>query len=248
MKYSGTFCSRSNRGLVREHNEDNCKITLNSTGDVLILVADGIGGYKKGEVASQIAIDTLTNAFLKKSRFFTPTSVKHFINKNVKLANKKIFNESADLPEGEHMGTTLIGAIITLGKLFIFNIGDSRAYTFFDNNLVQLSEDHTYVEYLLRTKQITKEEALSHPLRHVLINALGSNPSVNIDLHSYPYKGETVLLCSDGLYNLVSDMEIKAILSTSDNVEQKTELLVTLANNKGGPDNIAVALWEPDRD
>lgn len=247
MRYSGRFCSRCDRGLVRKHNEDNVKIVLNSSGDVLLLVADGIGGYTRGEVASQIAIDVFVEAFLKKSRICSVWEARRFIMKNLKIANKKIFNLAREIDENEHMGTTLIGVLIARGKLFVFNIGDSRAYTFSNGKLKQISEDQTYVKFLVRTKQITKEEAKTHPLRHVLNNALGSNPSVNVDLHMYNYHGETVFLCSDGLYNHVSDREIEAILATTDNVEQKTEILVTLANNKGGTDNIAVALWECDK-
>jgi|BioPla2DNA2_1021312.scaffolds.fasta_scaffold09849_3 serine/threonine protein phosphatase PrpC len=247
-RFEGTFCARSDRGLVRPHNEDCAKITLNAAGDVLLVVADGIGGYKRGEIASKIAVDTLCDTFSKIEKFRSINSAKSFLTKQIRHANKIIFGESLQTEGEEKMGTTLVAALIRCNKMVICNIGDSRALMLKDDELIQLTQDHTYVEYLVRTEQISKEEALKHPLRHVIINALGNTPSVNLDIKIHNYNGETILLCSDGLYHLVNNKEIQAILATTDNVEQKTEMLIALANNKGGTDNIAVALWESDDD
>ena len=107
-----------------------------------------------------------------------------------------------------------------------------------------MSEDQTYVGYLLRTKQITEEEALIHPKRHVLMNALGVYPSASIDIKTFPYMGETVLLCSDGLYNNVPKNDIASVLKSEDSVEQKVNELIAIGNKNGGSDNIAVVIWE----
>ena len=125
------------------------------------------------------------------------------------------------------------------------HVGDSRCY-FLKNHhdLAQISEDQTYVGYLLRTGQITPEEALTHPKRHVLMNALGIYPSASIDIKTFPYLNEEVLLCSDGLYNNVSFDDISAVMKGNDSVEQKVNELIAIGNKNGGSDNIAVVLWE----
>ena len=107
-----------------------------------------------------------------------------------------------------------------------------------------MSEDQTYVGYLLRTGQINQEEALTHPKRHVLMNALGVYPSASVDVKSFPYMGETVLLCSDGLYNNVPVNDIASVLKGEDTVEQKVDELIAIGNKNGGSDNIAVVIWE----
>ena len=107
-----------------------------------------------------------------------------------------------------------------------------------------MSEDQTYVAYLLRTEQITPEEALTHPKRHVLMNALGIYPSASIDLKVFPYLNEIVLLCSDGLYNNVPEEDIASVTKGNDSVEQKVNELIAIGNKNGGSDNIAVVLWE----
>ena len=128
----------------------------------------------------------------------------------------------------------------------VLNIGDSRAYFYDKSTLTQISEDQSYVQYLVRTNQISEEKAKVHPKRHVLMNALGNIPSCNMDIKKIKYHGEKILLCSDGLYNTLETRDIETILSTEDSSEQKGQMLISLANNRGGEDNIAVALWEPN--
>ena len=143
------------------------------------------------------------------------------------------------------MGTTLTLLLIVKDIAILGHVGDSRCY-FLKNHhdLVQMSEDQTYVAYLLRTQQITPEEALTHPKRHVLMNALGVYPSASIDVRSFPYLNEEVLLCSDGLYNNVPQEDIASIIKGNDAVEQKVNELIAIGNKNGGSDNIAVVLWE----
>lgn len=244
MKLIGNYCTRTDRGLVRKSNEDFAVILANPRGDLLMMVADGMGGHAKGHLAARLAIETLASAFKKKNRFFSRKSAKMWLLKTVRNANAKIYKEAESNPDYQQMGTTLVAALIRPKDLTLVNIGDSRAYWLNDGKLAMLTEDQTLVSYLAKTGQIKPEEKKTHPRRHVLINALGVSPSVSLDVFHFPYDAQTVLLCSDGLYNLVNDEEIEAILLTKDTIEEKTTLLVTNANKNGGLDNIAVALWE----
>ena len=146
------------------------------------------------------------------------------------------------------MGTTLALAFIYKNKLVVINCGDSRTYWVKNNELVQLSEDQTYVNFLLKSGQITEEQALVHPERHVLTNAIGLFPSLSLDVKVYKYNGETVLLCSDGIYNNVSEKDILNVLKTKLNTEEKVESIINLGNYNGGTDNMSIALWESFND
>ncbi|MGI6714226.1 MAG: Stp1/IreP family PP2C-type Ser/Thr phosphatase [Bacilli bacterium] len=244
MKLIGNYYTQVDRGLERKTNEDFAVILTNSRGDLLLLVADGMGGHVQGNLAAKIAIDTLAQAFKRKSRFWGKNAPGRWLSKFVRIANAEIHREAENNPEYRQMGTTLVAAIIRPRDLTIVNVGDSRAYWLNQGKLEMLTEDQTLVAYLAKTGQIKPEEKKTHPRRHVLINALGVAPSVSLDLFRFPYHDQDVLLCSDGLYNLVNDQEIEAVLLTSDSVEEKAALLVTNANKNGGLDNIAIALWE----
>lgn len=244
----GTFIARTNKGLVRTNNEDVASVVVNARNDVLLIVADGMGGYNRGDYAAKVAVDTVVKLFKDTSFFLTASSVTHFLRRAVIKANKIIYTESQKDEASKDMGTTIVAAIIHRNKLTVLNIGDSRAYRFINEKLEQLSEDHSYIAYLLRTEQITPEEAKTDPRRHAVINALGNIPSCNMDIKKYPYNGEKILLCSDGLYNALEPIDIETILKLNDNTEQKANMLISLANHRGGEDNVAVALWEASND
>ena len=143
------------------------------------------------------------------------------------------------------MGTTLCAVLIHGQKMVIANVGDSRAYSYSEEDgLLRLTKDQTYVSYLLRTGQINEQEALTHPDRHVLMNALGIYASASMDIETKPYRGQAILLCTDRLYNNLSEMEMRAILNTDDRPDQKVKSLIMDANNNGGSDNIGIAYWE----
>ena len=142
------------------------------------------------------------------------------------------------------MGTTLTAVLLVGGTAFIAQVGDSRAYFLENNKLVQVSEDQTYVSHLIRTGQITEEEARVHPKRHVLLNALGIYPSINVDTKIRKYDGNRILVCSDGLYNNVSNFDLENILRNNDSPTLKVKQLIGVANANGGSDNIAVVVWE----
>jgi PPM family protein phosphatase len=243
--YKGTFAFKKDVGRVRLSNEDQCGVALNSYGDVFLCVCDGMGGQNKGDYASKMALDSLMEDFrsMKKIPSFF---LKTWLSRAYKKANALIYSEAGKSPLYNDMGTTCVTALIRGNHLIVGNVGDSRAYRYSRDTLrlTRLSEDQTYVDYLYRTGRISEKEMSSRPDRHVLMNAMGISRGAYFDIHSYPYNGETILLCSDGLYNNLSEAEIKAVLSTSDTSDEKASYLIAEANGNGGSDNIAVALWE----
>lgn len=243
----GNFAFRTDIGKVRKTNEDNAVVLINSGGAVFMVICDGMGGHQKGDIASKRAVDYLIAAFNEKSNFFTMATAKLWLTYHIKQINRAIYSESQKIGPGQMMGTTLTAVLMVDNQIAIANVGDSRAYILRRNGLEQVTEDQTYVNYLVRTNKITKEEAKTHPQKHVLLNAIGLNLNVNVDLQVLPYNDEKVVLCTDGLYNLVSYQEFISILVSSDSVDQKCDSLVNIANANGGIDNIAIAIWEPEK-
>ena len=217
-------------GLVRDHNEDRYLAD-----ERLFAVADGVGGHKAGEVASQTAVETL-------QREFTEPTTDALIDA-VKTANRTVWNLAETNSDQRGMGTTLTAvALVEDGdeeRLAIVNVGDSRAYLLQQGQLEQLTEDHSLVEQLVREGQLTPEEAQVHPQRSIITRALGLDPEVEVDSWELtPYKGDRLLLCSDGLTNEVTDEEIATTLRTVSDPEEAAKQLVDEARDHGGSDNI----------
>lgn len=244
VNYHGTYAYKTDIGKARSNNEDQAMVLMNSSGEAFLLVADGMGGAHKGDIASKIAIDSLSKAFRKKKKSPIPYFDKVWITKACKTANSLIYNQADKNPSYKGMGTTLVAALISGNRLLVANIGDSRAYMISKHSIKQLTEDQTYVHFLVTTGKITPEEALTHPERHVLMNALGIYPSVSLTITTYQYSGESLLLCSDGLYNQVPPSQLLAICTTDERSDQKVTSLICEANNNGGDDNEGVAYWE----
>src|SRR5574344_303135 len=243
-RFNGTYSYQKDIGKVRVSKEEECAVLVNAGGDILMMVADGMGGHKKGDYASKETISYIKDLFETKGHFVNQIDVLHWLRKDVRDANNHIFSISDGNEQYNGMGTTLVLAFIYKNKLIVVNAGDSRAYIFKSNLLNQITEDQTYVNYLYRSGQIKKEEIATHPKRHVLTNAIGLFPSISLDLKIYDYTGESVLLCSDGLYNNIKDQDIENILRTDQSTEQKVSTLINIANFNGGSDNISLALWE----
>ena len=241
---TGRFSFKTDIGKVRLSNEDQACALINASGNVLLIVCDGMGGQSKGDLASSLAINTVISSFKSRKGFLNRYFAKFWVGNVIREANKCVYEQSRSNPSYEGMGTTLTLLLIIKDTAILGHVGDSRCYFLRNREFEQMSEDQTYVGYLLRTKQITEEEALIHPKRHVLMNALGVYPSASIDIKSFPYMGETVLLCSDGLYNNVPKNDIASVLKSEDSVEQKVNELIAIGNKNGGSDNIAVVIWE----
>ncbi|MBE6135683.1 MAG: Stp1/IreP family PP2C-type Ser/Thr phosphatase [Erysipelotrichaceae bacterium] len=241
---NGQFAFHTDVGRVRMSNEDQACALVNAYGTVLLIVCDGMGGQNKGDYASALAVSYIVDEFKKVNRFLTSLHVYYWLNQTCRNANSQIYSESIRNPIYQGMGTTLSIAIIHKKKLFTGQVGDSRIYSLKSKEMVQLTEDQTYVGYLYRTGQISKEEMATHPKRHMLMNALGVYPALNIDIKIKKYENESLLLCSDGLYNNANETTICSVLSNKDTPEEKVNELIAIANNNGGSDNIAVVIWE----
>ncbi|MDY5669526.1 MAG: protein phosphatase 2C domain-containing protein [Bacilli bacterium] len=240
----GRFASKIDIGKVRLTNEDQAFALINSSGDVLLGVCDGMGGHNKGDYASRLAKDIICEAFRTKDKFFSNASAKHWLAKVVKQVNLKIYNDSFNNEIYRGMGTTLVMALIYRDQIHVLNIGDSRAYIVRYTDLKRLTEDQTYVEYLYHMGKISKEEIETSSDRHILMNALGTFPSVSFKITSFPNLKNPIFLCSDGVYNNSSEKEIHQALSTNERIEQKIDSLIAIANSNGGSDNMAIAYWE----
>ena len=247
--YHGTYAYKTDIGRVRKTNEDRAIILMNSDNEVFLAVSDGMGGSEKGDVASKLTIDLLNASFKKKKKHRYLFSDKRWITRTCKSINKKIYSMAEKMKKAEKnsekigMGCTLVAVLISGERMMIANIGDSRAYMLKDGEIKQLTTDQTYVEYLLKTGKITEEGAKTHPDRHVLTNALGVYNSLSLSITDMPYHGESILLCSDGLYNNLDSKEIANILLTDERTDQKVVSLISIANHAGGSDNIGIALW-----
>lgn len=243
-KFNGTFSYKKDLGKIRLSNEDESKILINSNGDLLMMVTDGMGGANKGDFASLEVINYITEAFKKRKKFYSTFDCIHFIRRTLKIVNKKIYDLSYSDTNYKGMGTTIILAFLYNNNLIVANAGDSRCYALSKKEFKQLSEDETYANYLYNSGQIKEDEIKTHPKRHVLINAVGIYPSISLNVKVYKYNKESILLCSDGLYNNVNTPDIENILRTDDSTETKVNSLINVANFNGGSDNISVALWE----
>jgi protein phosphatase len=210
----------------------------------LVAVADGMGGHVGGEIAARVAVDTLRRAFAEDR---TVPGLAAATNQ----ANRAVFEQSEREPTLRGMGTTLTAAAIVRTskgqRLVLSNVGDSRAYLLRDGELVQLTEDHSLVEEMVRNGELSPAEAAVHPHRHILTRALGIDRSVSVDSWDFePSPGTRLLLCSDGLTNECSDAEIAAVLSSSPDPGQAARKLVALALEHGGSDNVTVVVADID--
>ena len=204
-----------------------------------------MGGHCRGDAASHLAMEIISEKMLNTDKFLSYSSMKATLLKTIKKANKEVNLLGSSKLEYLDMGTTLCLVAIRKDKTLLCNVGDSRCYIMINGQLCQVSEDQTYVQFLYKTGKIKKEEMDTHPKRHVLMNALGTYPSLSVATTEITNAYDAILLCSDGLYNMLSDQEIEDVLnietlSTSD----KIDLLISRANKKGGKDNIAIVLME----
>lgn len=232
----------TNKGLMRENNEDNL-IVEEFDNYSLYAVADGMGGHKAGEVASSIAIEGIRNYFVEsmgKDDFQPPS----FIIESVKLSNEKIREESLKNEECCGMGTTVTMAVLDKKQhtIYIGNVGDSRAYILRNDEIKQITIDHTYVYELLKDGRITAEEAKTHPKRNVITRALGSEEIVHADIFEIEfYKNDILILCTDGLTTHVSNDKMLEIIKEYGS-SASVQKLIKQANDNGGTDNITIII------
>ncbi|MDP4109487.1 MAG: Stp1/IreP family PP2C-type Ser/Thr phosphatase [Bacillota bacterium] len=236
----------SDRGIVRQENQDMFLVdAMHERNQAVIAVCDGMGGARAGNVASEIAINTFSEEIkdsLKPS--MTAGYMKNIAIAAVHAANARVFEKSNESDKLKGMGTTLVGAIFDEGKTVIVNVGDSRAYLADGaGSIVRITKDHSVVEEMVQRGEITEEEARNHPHKNLITRALGADSSTKPDAYSLTLKtGQSLLLCSDGLTNMLSDSEILAELVNNPKPEKCCEKLISCANGRGGIDNITVIL------
>ena len=243
----GQFISRIDIGKVRVVNEDRAISIVNPEGDVLLAVCDGLGGHNKGDYASQLAVNILTDEFRKITKFYGGFHIRLFLSRVFKMMNHEIFSTAENNSIYQDMGTTIVLALLHKSRVYVAYAGDSRAYGLKDNVFTQLSEDQSYVDYLYKTGQIKKEDMSIRSERHQLMNAIGIYPTISFSLSIFKNEFSSIMLCSDGLYNNMNDTQIADILRTNERLEQKVDTLIAVANSNGGSDNMGISLWEKIR-
>ena len=228
-------------GKVRTHNEDNVTIISNKNNEFILAVADGMGGHKAGEIASSIAIDHLTESFEGKESLGKKEDAIDWLRVVVKEINDKIFEYTNNHPESRGMGTTLVVAVKTDDYILYGNIGDSSGYALKNEKLHKITKDHTLVNLLVSTGELTAEQAKFHPRKNLLTRALGANNPIEIDVFDVDNTVDALLLCSDGLTNMVTDEQIEKVLNSKSSIEEQVDKLIKKSNMRGGTDNISIA-------
>ncbi len=228
-------------GKVRDHNEDSVIIVKNENDEYLMAIADGMGGHSAGEVASSIAISYLGKHFQESFLSLSKVDAVEWIRDSANEINSLIFHHEKEHPESKGMGTTLVLAIITEAYILVGNIGDSSGFVVKDNKLHKVTYDHTLVNLLVSAGELTKEEAKEHPKKNVLMKALGANDPIEVDVFDCDMEISELLLCSDGLTNMLDNEQIEKVLISDNTIEEKVEKLIMKANNRGGTDNISIA-------
>lgn len=236
---------RTDIGRIRSVNEDRAVVLPEANATVVAVVADGMGGHQAGDIASQMAIEKIREELSRLSHDATLAERKEAVRLAVEAANLEVFRHASEREHLHGMGTTVVVAVARPDRLVIGHIGDSRAYLAGKEGIVQLTEDHSLVNELVRNGQITREEAHHHPRRNVLLRALGTETRALVDVHDYAWEeGDILLMCSDGLSGLVDSAVLFAVLRTARSLEDKVNDLVDKALEAGGDDNVTVVLVE----
>lgn len=229
-------------GRTRKNNQDYLYISEKPLGNLpnVYIVADGMGGHKAGEVASKSAVETIITS-ITSTKLKDPVSI---IQEAVTTANNEIFYMSKDHPEFEGMGTTLVITTICQHDFYVANIGDSRLYLINDD-IHQITRDHSYVEEMVSRGEIDKDSARTHEKKNVITRAVGVETGTFADYFQVKYKeGDKILMCSDGLSNMITDEDLKRIVKKNVPVEEIVNELVYTANHNGGADNITAIVVE----
>ena len=233
--------AKTDIGKAREKNQDYYYIPSSQDDLQLFILADGMGGYNGGEVASKLATESLKKYIQNNFESIEKSKEKilELIGNAMEYANMVVYEKSKEEKELEGMGTTLEVCLIYNNKVYLGHVGDSRIYRIRKEVIRKLTKDHSYVQQLVEDGKITREEATNHPKKNMLTKALGCTPYVEPDIRARNVeKGDIFIMCSDGLTNMVTEQEI--FEAVKENAEKAPEVLVQKANNAGGYDNITV--------
>ena len=235
-------CYMTDSGKVRSHNEDSVTILKNASDEYLLVVADGMGGHRKGEVASSIVVSHLGKRFNETPSIGTKLDAVNWLNDNINEINKEILDYGEENLDSKGLGTTVVVALLTKSYLIFGNIGDSSGYVIKNNKLHKVTKDHTLVNLLVDAGNLTLEEAKTHPKKNVLMKALGASEKAELDIFDVDMESEAIMLCSDGLTNMLTDEQIEKVLIDEElEIEEKVAKLILKCNSRGGNDNISIA-------
>ena len=238
------YFAQSEICLKREKNQDSYCSIKNKNGDLLLMVCDGIGGGKAGEVASGETVKYFIETFKNCERFNSLNDAKLFMKHHISKANEEVYRLSCRYKEFFGMGTTLTALVVTDKGVLSCNVGDSRIYGYADGKSFRLTVDNTLVNEMIQKGEITYEESLTHPKRHYLVRAIGVWDKVDADIHQVA-KMDYYLVCSDGLSSYVGDSEItKIMINDHSSAKEKCQSLTRLALLKGGYDNITIIVLD----
>lgn len=235
--------AKTDIGKAREINQDYYYISENTEIPQVYILADGMGGYKGGEIASKLAVESAAR-YIKSnfsSNLMEKEEILKLVENAVEYANMVVYEKSKEVEELEGMGTTLEICLIYNNKAYIGHVGDSRIYRIRKDVIRKLTKDHSYVQKLIEDKKITREEAKSHPKKNMLTKALGCTPYVEPDIRARNFeRGDIFIMCSDGLTNMVDEKRIYELVTQD--INKAADELINEANAAGGYDNITVII------
>ena len=235
--------SATDIGQKRHMNQDFIFTSEESVGNLpnLFVVADGMGGHNAGDFASRYGVSVLVES-VRRDKNFNPVKV---MRNAIEAANREVFSQSRNDPSMAGMGTTMVVCTVVGGYAYIANVGDSRLYLAGSESMTQITQDHSLIAEMVRLGELTPEEGRNHPDKNIITRAVGTNEEVKIDFFDVKLEtGDQILMCSDGLSNMVEDQRIFEILKGEDTKADKAQVLVDEANANGGRDNIAVIVVE----
>ena len=235
--------SMTDIGRRRKVNQDYVYTSEQPVGQLpnLFVVADGMGGHNAGDYASRVAVETIVERVADSGE----RNALYVFDRAIQSANARIRELADSSPELEGMGTTVVAASCADGYLSIANVGDSRLYVVNRSEIRQITRDHSWVEEMVRRGGIGREEARNHPDKNIITRAVGAEDTVKADFFTVRIeKGDEILMCTDGLTNMLEDEEIRMVLDGARDIVEKAEALVKAANENGGKDNISVILME----
>ena len=238
--------SIADAGVIRQVNQDYVYTTDKPIGPLpnLFVVADGMGGHQAGDFASKYTVEVIKRELTRQGE----QNIEKALVSAIKTANHEIIKKASQDEHLKGMGTTIVAATITNRMMYFANVGDSRLYLV-NQGIVQLTKDHSLVEEMVRLGGIKPEEAKHHPDKNIITRAIGAKENIEIDYYEHRLKrGDIILMCTDGLNNMVEDEELFHLVQGGRDIVESAELLVNAANENGGTDNIGVVLIKPFAD
>lgn len=233
-------------GVVRSQNQDSCKVTRLSDDQMILVVCDGMGGARAGNVASELAVGAFCDAVLE--RLADPEQAENIpaiLKDSTALANRVVCHRSYTDRECLGMGTTLVAALVSGGKIHLANVGDSRAYLISEDGIRQVTRDHSLVQDMVMRGEITPEQARTHPQKNLITRALGAAETVGVDLYEEDLQaGAFLLLCTDGLSNVMTDQEILYEVMHGGDPEECCQRMLDIVLQRGAPDNVTAVLLQ----